>query len=58
MDSMESHSGESGVIPKPPSMGIEVIYEWTRRMRSAGDSGPIVASSESGVTGRPDRKSE
>jgi hypothetical protein len=58
MDSMQSHSGDSGVIPKPPSIGMEVMYEWTRRMRSAGDRGPIAASSECGVTGRPDRKSE
>ena len=58
MDSMQSHSGDSGVIPKPPSMGMEVMYEWTRRMRSAGDKGPTASSSECGVTGRPDRKSE
>lgn len=57
MDSTRSHSEHPGDTPRPPSLEQEDIKSWTRRILSAGDSSPMKLSLDTGVTGRPDRKS-
>lgn len=57
IDSTRSHSEHPGDTPRPPSLEQEDIKSWTRRILSAGDSSPMKLSLDTGVTGRPDRKS-
>ena len=55
IDSTRSHSGDSGDMPRPPSEGVDVIWECMRRILSALDNSCVLAS---GFTGKPDIKSE